>query len=413
MTPDALEDVWRRESPHVLGALLRQHGNLADCEDAAQEALLAAAQQWPDEGRPDNPRAWLIRVAGRRLTDQFRSDASRRRREMLDAGAQRLDSPVESEPVPDRDDSLQLLMLCCHPALSRASQVALSLRCVAGLDTEQIAAAYLVPASTMAQRLSRARTALREAGAKFSFPAPEQLPHGVAAVLDVCHLIFNEGYTRSSGAELHSPELAQEAIRLVRMLRAALPDHDEAAGLLALLLLTHARSAARIDSAGDLVPLEHQDRSQWDRKLIAEGVALLEAVLPRGHVGRYQLQASIAAVHAEAASWQETDWLQINLLYGMLDSIAPSPAVTLNRAVATAMVLGPDAGIAIVEKLLADPVLRKHHRTHAVLAHLFDAAGNRPAAVEHFALAAQLTRSQAEQRYLNRKLSALKAQQAP
>lgn len=411
MTYKALEDLWRRESAQVLGALLHKHGNLSDCEDAAQEALAAAAGQWPADGVPTNPRAWLIRVAQRRLIDQLRSNRARQKRELAVATAQRFDEPAAAESAADHDDSLQLLLLSCHPVLSRSSQVALSLRCVAGLTTEEIAAAYLVPASTMAQRLSRARAILRETDAQFQAPGPEQLPERVAAVLDVCPLIFNEGFTRSSGTKLNSPELEQEAIRLLRILRAAIPEHDEAAGLLALTLLSHARASARIDADGNLVPLEYQDRSQWDRELIAEGIALLENVLPHGHVGRYQLQASIAALHAEAHSWQGTDWLQISLLYRMLHSIAPSPAVTLNRAVATAMVSGPESGIAIAGKLLEDPAMRKHHRTHAVLAHLLDDAGNRPAAAEHFALAARLTRSQAEQRYLNRQLARLRARQ--
>lgn len=413
MTLDALADVWRRESAHVLGALLRLHGNLADCEDAAQDALAAATQQWAAEGVPENPRAWLIRVASRRLIDQFRSSIARQRREAAEATAARIDDPWEPESAPDTDDSLQLLLLCCHPALSRASQVALSLRSVAGLTTEEIATGYLVQPATMAQRLSRARAILREAGAQFKLPTDAELPQRVAAVLDVCHLIFNEGYTRTSGDRLTTPELEIEAIRLVRMVHAAIPDHDEAAGLLALMLLSHARSSARIDSDGDLVPLQHQDRSRWNRKLISEGTALLAEVLPHGHVGRYQVQASIAAVHVEAASWQDTDWLQINLLYGMLHTVAPSPAVTLNRAVAIAMTLGAEHGIAVVEPLLEDPQLARYHRTHAVLAHLLELQGDHQGAIKHYAIAARLTHSQPEQRYLNRKLARLSPQARP
>lgn len=410
MILDALEDVWRRESAHVLSALMRNHSNLADCEDAAQEALAAAIKQWPVAGAPENPRAWLIRVAQRRLIDQLRSNSARQHRETAEATAQRIDNPPALvAETPASDDSLQLLLLCCHPALSRPSQVALSLRSVAGLSTEEIAAAYLVPSATMAQRLSRARTLLREAGAQFNLPTATELPSRVAAVLDVCYLIFNEGYTRTSGESLTTPELEQEAIRLVRMIRAAIPDHDEAAGLLALMLLTHARSISRIDFDGDLVPLQFQDRSQWNRELIAEGVALLEVTLPHGNVGRYQLQASIAAVHAEAQSWLQTDWLQISLLYGMLQTQAPSPAVTLNRAVAMAMTLGPEHGIAIVNELSKDPAMAKYHRTHAVLGHLWELAGEPQTAVEHYRLAAQLTRSQPEQRYLNRRILRLGA----
>lgn len=410
MTDGVLGDVWRRESAHVLGALLRTHPDLADCEDAAQEALLAAAQQWEYDGVPADPRAWLIRVARRRLIDQHRSGSARARRETADAIARRLDDPVEeADGTSAYDDSMQLLLLCCHGSLSRSSQVALTLRCVAGLTTEEIAAAYLVPASTMGQRLSRARATLRDAlrDTPFAPPTPDELPDRVASVLDVCHLVFNEGHTRTAGEELVGVELAEEAIRLTRLLRAACPDNDEVTGALALMLLTHARAPARIDDAGDLVPLDEQDRSRWDPDLIAEGTSLLERVLPHGHVGRYQLQAAIAAVHAEAPTYADTDWLQICLLYGMLHQVAPSPAVTLNRAVAVAMTLGPDHGVAIVRDLLEHPAMQRHHRAHAVLAHLLEQLGDRDGAREHYALAARLTRSAPEQRYLNRRLAAL------
>ena len=392
MTP--LEDVWRREWPHVLGALLRRDGDLGRCEDAAQEAFEAAARQWGDDP-PDSPRGWLIRVASRRLIDRERADAARAGREEDVAEAD-----VAPEPV-EHDDSLELLLLCCHPALSRASQVALTLRVVCGLDTAAIAAAFLVPEPTMAQRLSRARTALRDAGARFELPAPEDLPRRLAAVLDVLHLLFNEGYTRTAGPALVDASLTGEAIRLARELGRRLPDHDEVAGALALMLLTQARAEARTGEGGDLVTLAEQDRSRWRREQIAEGVALLEAVLPRGPVGRFQLQAAIAAVHAEAAAYEDTDWEQIRVLYDMLERVAPGPAVTLNRAVAVGMAAGPREGLEIVDDLLADARMERHHRTHAVRAHLLELAGDREGAAASYARAAGLTASLPEQRYLN------------
>jgi predicted RNA polymerase sigma factor len=393
-----VEDVWRREAPLVLTALLRRHGDLGDCEDAAQEAAAAAVAQW-GAGVPDDPRAWLVRVASRRLVDRVRSDRARVARE------DRVDpAPVA---VPGTDDSLALLLLCCHPALTRGAQVALTLRCVAGLSTERIAAAHLVPTATMAQRLVRARAALRGAGARFAVPALGELPGRVAVVLDVCHVMATEAHVRTGGPDLLDADLAAEALRLVRLLHAALPGHDEVSGLLALLLLTGARAATRVDAAGDLVPLAEQDRGRWDRARIAEGVALLERVLPRGPVGRFQLEAAIAAVHAEAPSSARTDWPQIAALYAMLDRVAPGPAVTLNRAVAVAAVDGPAAGLVLVEPLLALPAMRRHHRTHAVRAHLLEEAGDREGAAEAYRTAGRLTTSLPEQRYLNRRLAAL------
>ena len=294
-----------------------------------------------------------------------------------------------------------LLLLCCHPALTRPSQVALTLRAVSGLTAAEIAAAFLVPESTMAQRLSRARATLKTAGAHFEAPDDADLPGRVAAVLDVLHLVFNEGYTRSSGDSLVDTSLTGEAIRLTRQLRRALPDHDEVAGALALMLLTQARHASRTDERGDLIRLADQDRQRWDSGLIAEGVGILERVLPRGHVGRFQLQAAIAAVHAEAPTWEDTDWLQITMLYEMLERVAPSPAVTLNRAVAVAMTLGPEHGLSILDALLEDPVMQRHHRSYAVRAHLLEMAGDRSAAARDYGRAARLTASLPEQRYLN------------
>jgi RNA polymerase sigma factor (sigma-70 family) len=411
MVQTVLEDVWRREASHVLGALLRRYGDLGECEDAVQDAAEAAAGQWPIDGAPDDPRAWLIRVASRRLIDRVRADSARVRREVLDAArwpdGVALAPAADELPTSEVDDTLRLFLLCCHPALSRPSQVALSLRAVAGLGVEQIAAAYLVPPRTMTQRLSRARAALRQAGARFAMPSQEELPARVAAVLDVCHLVFTEGYTRTSGESLVDVKLAEEAIRLTRQVHAALPDHDEVAGALALMLLTHARSPARTGATGDLAPLTEQDRSQWRRDLIAEGVTLLERTLPRGHVGRYQLQAAIAAVHAEASTYEATDWLQISILYDMLSRVAPSPTVTLNHSVAVAMAHGPAAGLTLLDSLRTDPAMQRHHRLYAVRAHLLELNGDLQAAAEHYRRAAQLTASLPEQRYLNRRLAQL------
>ena len=412
MTEPELEDVWRRESPHVLAALLRRHGDYADCEDAAQEAVAAAAEQWPRDGVPDNPRGWLIRVGSRRLIDQLRSNRSRAVREETVGIAQPADAYVgpaaDDDTSPGGDDTLLLLLLCCHPLLTRPSQVALTLRAVSGLPTAAIATAFLVPEPTMAQRLSRARTTLRDSAVRFEKPTSEELPARVAAVLDVLYLIFNEGYARSTGDTLLDTSLADEAIRLTRQLHAYLPDHDEIAGALALMLLTDARRAARTDERGDLVPLAEQDRSRWDAGLVGEGVALLEEVLPHGHVGAYQLQAAIAAVHADAQRYDDTDWAQIAVLYSMLDQVAPSPAVTLNRAVAVGMSAGPTAGLAALQPMVDDPSLERYHRLPAVRAHLLEMVGDLAEAERQYARAVELTSSRPEQRYLAHRLTRLR-----
>ena len=412
MTEPELEDVWRRESPHVLAALLRRHGDYADCEDAAQEAVAAAAEQWPRDGVPDNPRGWLIRVGSRRLIDQLRSNRSRAVREETVGTAQPADAYVgpaaDDDTSPGGDDTLVLLLLCCHPLLTRPSQVALTLRAVSGLPSAAIATAFLVPEPTMAQRLSRARTTLRDSAVRFEKPTSEELPARVAAVLDVLYLIFNEGYARSTGDTLLDTSLADEAIRLTRQLHAYLPDHDEIAGALALMLLTDARRAARTDERGDLVPLAEQDRSRWDAGLVGEGVALLEEVLPHGHVGAYQLQAAIAAVHADAQRYDDTDWAQIAVLYSMLDQVSPSPAVTLNRAVAVGMSAGPTAGLAALQPMVDDPSLERYHRLPAVRAHLLEMVGDLAEAERQYARAVELTSSRPEQRYLAHRLTRLR-----
>jgi RNA polymerase sigma factor (sigma-70 family) len=391
--------VWREASPHVLAALLRRYGDFEACEDAVQEALLAAARQWPAEGTPDDPKAWLVRVGSRRLIDARRSQRARDEREV----AVGLEEPG---PVSERDDSLALLLLCCHPALSRPSQVALTLRAVGGLGTDRIARAFLVPESTMAQRISRAKARLRELDAPFAVPSPADLPARVEAVAHVLYLVFTEGHTATVGADLVDVSLADEAVRLARRLHDLLPCDPEVTGLLALMLLTDARRAARTAADGSLVPLTEQDRARWDRELVAEGVTLLEAALPTGPVGPYQLQAAIAAVHGEAPSADATDWAQIEVLYGMLADLTPGPVVTLNRAVAVAETSGPQAALELVEPLLEDPALRRTHRLHAVHAHLLERAGRVDEARAAYALAARLATSIPEQRYLSARASA-------
>ena len=409
MTSADLDQVWRRYAPEVLAALVRRSGDFAAAEDAVQEALLAAARQWPADGPPDDPKGWLIRVASRRLLDQRRAERARAERELRvtrQTPPEALLAPAADAPGGDeRDDSLTLLLLCCHPALTRPSQVALTLRAVAGLGTAQIARAFLVPEATMAQRIARAKARLGQVGARFTPPPAEELPGRVAAVAHVLYLIFTEGHTASTGRGLTDLSLAGEAIHLTRQLHRHLPAVDEVTGLLALMLLTDARRAARTRPDGSLVPLAEQDRSLWDRARIAEGVRLLEAALPAGPVGPYQLQAAIAAVHAEAPSAADTDWAQIETLYRMLDAIAPGPVVTLNHAVAVAMADGPAAGLAMLEPLLEGRQLRRHHRLHAVHAHLLEMAGKDAEARAAYATAARLATSIPEQRYLNAKAS--------
>jgi RNA polymerase sigma factor (sigma-70 family) len=390
-----IEDLLRELAPQVLGALVRRHGQFDAAEDAVQEALLAAALQWPSDGIPDSPRSWLTAVASRRLVDEWRSESARRRREHSDV---LLD--VERPPAPEQDDTLTLLFLCCHPALSGPSQLALTLRAVGGLTTTEIAAAFLVPEATMAQRISRAKQSIRTAGARFDLPPEPERAERLRVVLHVLYLIFNEGYTTSSGAQLHRADLTAEAIRLARMLLRGAPDSLEVAGLLALMLLTDARRAARTDADGWLVPLAEQDRSRWNAEQIAEGIALVSRTLGRGPIGPYQLQAAIAAVHDEAADAAGTDWPQILALYGVLETVSPGPVVTLNRAVALAMVHGPRAGLALLGTLDDDDRMARHHRLDAVRAHLLELAGEPDAAREAYQRAARLTASQPEQHYL-------------
>ena len=405
-----VEGLLRELAPQVLTALVRRNGQFHLCEDASQEALLAAAQQWPSGGLPDNPRGWLITVASRRLTDQVRSEQSRRAREELLAVAtppsELLGPPADAEHA-DRDDSLALLFGCCHPDLSSPSQIALTLRAVGGLSTAQIAAAFGVPEATMAQRISRAKQTIAGAGFDFSLPSGAERTERLRAVLHVLYLVFNEGYTASEGDTLTVPALSQEAIRLTRWLHRLLPDDGEVAGLLALMLLTDARRPARTRPDGSLVPLAEQDRSRWDQAKIAEGVALVTGALPRGDVGPYQLQAAIAAVHDEAASAGATDWPQILALYDLLLRISDNPVVALNHAVAVAMTHGPGAGLERLGRLETDRRIAGDHRLEAVRAHLLEMAGQHQAARAAYQAAAQRTMSLPHQRYLNARAARL------
>ncbi|WBC10573.1 sigma-70 family RNA polymerase sigma factor [Micromonospora sp. WMMA1947] len=403
MTAPVVEDLLRTLAPQVLGVLVRRYGQFYACEDAVQEALLAAAVQWPEQGLPDHPRSWLVTVATRRLTDEWRSEHARRAREVAVAVRQpayaTVAPPADEEP-PSGDDTLKLLFLCCHPVLPVSGQVALTLRAVGGLSTAEIARAYLVPEATMSQRIRRAKQRIEAAGARFTLPSPADRDERLSAVLRVLYLIFNEGYTASSGEALHRAELTGEAIRLTRELRRLLPDDGEVAGLLALMLLTDAHRAARTGPVGELVPLAEQDRTRWDRDAIAEGAALVTEALTWSAPGPYQVQAAIAAVHAEAPTAEDTDWRQIVALYRVLARVAPNPMVTLNQAVAVAMVDGPRAGLALLATLDADDRTAGHHRLAAVRAHLLDLAGDRAGARVAYLAAARATTSLPERRYL-------------
>jgi RNA polymerase sigma factor (sigma-70 family) len=398
-------------APQVLGTLVRRNGQFDACEDAVQEALLAAAVQWPGQGVPVNPRGWLITVASRRLTDEQRGDSARRRREAAVAALAPPEAFVapamEEDLASDEDDTLTLLFLCCHPSLSPASQVALTLRAVGGLTTAQIAQAFLVPEATMAQRISRAKASIKSAGARFSLPPADERAERLGVVLHVLYLVFNEGYTASSGPDLQRTDLTSEAIRLVRDLHRLLPDDGEVAGLLALMLLTDARRPGRTRPDGSLVPLADQDRRLWNREFVREGVTLITDTLARAPIGPYQVQAAIAAVHDEATRAEETDWPQILILYEVLARISPNPMVTLNQAVAVAMVRGPRAGLELLEPLDADERMAAHHRLHAVRAHLLEMAGDPAAARVSYRLAARRTSSAPEQRYLEARAAGL------
>jgi RNA polymerase sigma factor (sigma-70 family) len=390
----AVEELLRELAPQVLAAVVRRYQAFDEGEDAVQEALLAAALQWPTEGVPDNPRGWLVMVASRRLADLWRSEEARRRREATVALEP---STVEAS---SHDDTLTLLFLCCHPGLSPPSQVALTLRAVGGLTTAEIARAFFVPEATMAQRISRAKQRIKADDAPFRRPEPAEVAQRLDAVLHVLYLIFNEGYTSSSGPDLHRADLTSEAIRLTRIVHQARPDDGEVTGLLALMLLTDARRAARAGADGRLIPLAEQDRARWDSAAIAEGVALISATLPNAPLGPYQVQAAIAAVHDEAARAEETDWNQIVALYELLTRIAPNPMVTLNLAVARAMAFGPRAGLDLLAELDSDDRMARHHRLDAVRAHLLELDGDAAGARAAYLAAARATTSTPERRYL-------------
>ncbi|MGW4463463.1 RNA polymerase sigma factor [Micromonospora sp. NPDC004704] len=399
-----VEDLLRELAPQVVGVLTRRFGDFTTAEDAVQEALLAAATHWPQEGVPDNPRGWLIQVGYRRMIEVVRSEQARRNREDLAARREPYDllaaPAADLEATADRDDTLVLLLMCCHPALSPASAISLTLRAVGGLSTAEIARAFMVPEATMAQRISRAKQRIKASGVPFSMPDREDRARRLDAVLHVLYLIFNEGHTSSAGPDLRRVELSSEAIRLARAVHALLPTNSEVAGLLALMLLTEARSPARTGPGGALISLADQDRGRWDAAAIAEGVALITAALPRGPVGPYQLQAAIAALHDEAPSAEKTDWPQILALYRVLERHSANPVVSLNRAVATAMVHGPAVGLDALAALDTDPRMAGHHRLYAARAHLYEMLDDRQAAVENYRAAASRTTSLPEQHYL-------------
>ena len=387
-------DLLRELAPRALGAVVRRYGHFADAEDAVQEALLAAATTWPADGTPDNPLAWLIRVASRKMADQYRSDEARRRREELAASW----SLVPAEPVPAHDDTLTLMLMCCHPALSPGAAIPLTLRAVGGLTTREIAAAFLVPEATMAQRISRAKAKLKVLHEPFTLPLPGGGGERLRSVLHVLYLIFNEGYAASDGPDLARTDLSGEAVRLARGVHAALPQDAEITGLLALMLLTDARRPARTGPGGELVPLEAQDRAHWNRQLITEGLTLLTGALRQGEPGEYQLLAAIAALHDQATSHASTDWPRILALYTRLEALTGNPMVALNRAVAMAMAQGPDAGLALLDGPAAQ--LGDHHRLHSVRAHLLEQAGDTGGAIAEFEAAAARTTNLRERDYL-------------
>jgi RNA polymerase sigma factor (sigma-70 family) len=395
------EHLLRELAPQVLGAVIRRFHDFSSAEDAVQEAMIAAVTQWPQQGIPENCRGWLIQVASRRMTDHVRSEVARRRREAAVAmEVEEVVPAIDLAPDLDPDDTLILLFMCCHPALTSASAIALTLRAVGGLTTAEIANAFLVPETTMAQRISRAKQNIKASGVPFRLPTAQERAARLHAVLHVLYLIFNEGYTSSVGPQLQRLDLTREAIRLTRCVRTLLPDDAEIAGLLALMLLTDARHLARTNGEGDLIPLTKQDRALWDKRQIAEGVALISATLPKGSVGPYQLQAAIAAVHDEAARAEDTDWPQILALYDLLRRMGDNPLVGLNHAVAAAMVHGPTKGLELVDALNADARVANHHRLDAVRAHLLEMAGDRDGAVKHYRAAASKTLSLPERNYL-------------
>jgi predicted RNA polymerase sigma factor len=400
--PDGVEGLLRQLAPRALGAVVRRYGHFDDAEDAVQEALVAAATTWPQDGLPDNPLGWLVRTATRRMTDLTRNELARRRREDLAASWSR-DAPSAAS---GHDDTLVLFYTCCHPALSPTSAVALTLRALGGLSTREIAAAFLVPEATMAQRISRAKRTVAESGEPFALPEPDRRAARTALVLQVAYLIFNEGYASSDGPELGRTDLAAEAVRLARLLHELLPDDAEVVGLLALMVLTEARRGARTNASGALVPLAEQERSRWDRGLIMEGTALATTALRQMPAGPYALQAAIAALHDGAPRHEDADWERILSLYRLLEQVAPGPVVQLNGAVALAMVAGPDPALARLDELAGSDELARSHRLHAVRAHVLEMKGDRPAAHDEYTKAAARTGNRREREYLTMKAAA-------
>jgi RNA polymerase sigma factor (sigma-70 family) len=407
----------REIAPQVLGVIARKHGDFAAAEDAVQEALIAASVQWPTAGIPTNPRGWLYQVAIRKLADQARSEAARRKREESVATEifreEPFVAPRDSEIGVDEDDTLVLLFMCCHPALTRSSAIALTLRAVGGLTTAEIASAFLVPEATMAQRISRAKSNIKSSNIPFSMPTDAEKVERLSAVLHVLYLIFNEGYTSSAGAELNRPDLSNEAIRLTRVVRELMPDDGEVGGLLALMLLTDARRSARTGKFGELIPLDDQDRTLWNRAMIEEGVGVISDALTRGTAGPYQLQASIAAIHDEAESTDRTDWKQILAIYDLLLNMSENPMVALNRAISVAMVGGNEAGLIAIDALEKDSRIAGHYRLDAVRGHLYERAGNPDKAIQHFRAAAERTLSIPERNYLTAKAAGLQRGRQP
>jgi RNA polymerase sigma factor (sigma-70 family) len=409
-----IEHLLRDLTPLVLGTVVRRFRDFAAAEDAVQEASLAAATQWPRDGLPDNPRAWLTQAALRRMADHIRSESARRRRESEAAVEEALPAgSTDLETLPQEDDTLVLLFMCCHPALTPASAIALTLRAVAGLTTAEIAHAFLVPEATMAQRISRAKQSIKNSGIPFQLPTSEERALRSRTVLHVLYLIFNEGYASSAGPHLRRGDLSHEAMRLTRIVHHLQPGDTEVAGLLALMLLTDARRLARTSAAGELIPLARQDRALWDQQQIAEGIALLSGTLPKGSVGPYQVQAAIAAVHDEAARAEDTDWPQILALYDLLGRMSDNPMVLVNHAIAAAMVHGAIKGLQLLDALQADTRLAEHHRLDAVRAHLLELAGDREGAVRHYRAAAGKTGNLPERHYLLTQAARLSSELRP
>jgi RNA polymerase sigma factor (sigma-70 family) len=404
------EDLLRRLTPQVLGAVVRRYGHFDLAEDATQEALLAACAQWPRDGLPEDPKAWLITVASRRLTDLLRSDQARRRREETVAQwavADTREPPGPEHRSADADDTLILLYMCCHPSLPIASQIGLTLRAVGGLTTAEIARAFLTSEATVTRRITRSKQSIKDSGLPFAMPGAAELPSRLDVVLRVLYLIFTEGYASTMGTSLQRVDLAEEAIRLARTLHASLPDDSEVTGLVALMLLTHARHRARSGPDGALIPMSEQDRSRWDRDAISEGVGLITAALPRGLTGPYQIQAAIAAVHDEAASTEATDWPQIVALYRVLLRLGNNPVAALNHAVAVSMDQGPQAGLELLRQLESDPRINADRRFHAVRAHLLEMTGNIAAARDAYEAAAWQAANLQQQRYLHAQIARL------